>query len=293
MIVETVGLAKRYGRHIALDSVDLAISGGSAYGLVGPNGAGKTTLLAILAGLRRPTGGELRCAVGQGKVALLPDTPQFDPWLTGREIVDLSRHLVAPHLPATRVDEVLRDAGLGEAAGRRVGGYSRGMLQRLGIAATVVGEPELLLLDEPASALDPAGRREVLNLIADLRGRATVLMSSHILADVAEVCDTVGIMRAGRLLFQGALESLLVGRASAAYRLQLRGEVEPVIDFLRTRDWVTGVETMAPGQLRVAVRTLADAERQLAGALAGCDARVVSMTPEAVDLEDVFLELTS
>jgi ABC-2 type transport system ATP-binding protein len=293
VIVQTTGLAKRYGPHTALDCVDLAIPDGSAYGLVGPNGAGKTTLLAILAGLRQPTSGGLRCTVGRGKVALLADTPQFDPWLTGREVVDLARHLVAPRLPVERVDEVLHDAGLSDAAGRRVGGYSRGMLQRLGIAATVIGEPELLLLDEPASALDPAGRREVLNLITELRGRATVLMSSHILADVQEVCDMVGIMRAGRLLFQGTLESLLVDRAVSAYRVHLRGQAEPVIDCLREEDWVTRVEVTSPGQLRVGVRTLADAERHLAGALARCAALVISLTPEAVDLEDVFLELTS
>ena len=190
MTVRTVDLGKRYGGHVALDGVGLVVSDGSVYGLVGPNGAGKTTLLAVLAGLRQPTGGRVELGLPRHSLALLPDTPQFDPWLTGREIVALSRHLVAPHLPESRVDEVLADAGLTAAASRRVGGYSRGMLQRLGIAATVVGEPKLLLLDEPASALDPAGRREVLGLIDHLRGRATVLLSSHILADVQEVCDT-------------------------------------------------------------------------------------------------------
>src|SRR5689334_20016450 len=100
----------------------MTVPEGCVYGLVGPNGAGKTTLLAILAGLRHPTGGQLRCSAGRGKVALLPDTPQFDPWLTGREVVDLARNLVAPQLPAERVGEVLRDAGLGDAAERRVGG---------------------------------------------------------------------------------------------------------------------------------------------------------------------------
>jgi ABC-2 type transport system ATP-binding protein len=159
MILETQGLVRRYGTHVALDGVDLAVPAGSVYGLVGPNGAGKTTLLAVLAGLRKQSSGSIHLTVPRHAVAVLPDTPQFDPWLTGREVVSLARHLVAPGLPEERVDRVLVDAGLAEAAGRRVGGYSRGMLQRLGIAATVVTEPELLLLDEPASALDPAGRR--------------------------------------------------------------------------------------------------------------------------------------
>jgi len=293
LIVETSGLTKRYGSHTALDGVDLAVAQGSVFGLVGPNGAGKTTLLGILAGLRRPTAGDVRIAVPRRRMALLPDTPQFDPWLTGAEVVALARTLVAPQVPSQRVDEVLTEAGLGEAANRRVGGYSRGMLQRLGLAATVIGEPDLLLLDEPASALDPAGRREVLDLIAHLRGQATVILSSHILGDVQEVCDAVGVMRSGRLIFQGALEDLLVGRAVPAYRVHLRAPVEPAADALRAEDWVTGVEVTGVDTLRVGVRALAEAELRLPGALAAAGARVISLAPLAPDLEDVYLELTA
>jgi ABC-2 type transport system ATP-binding protein len=293
VILATEGLVKRYGQHTALDGVNLAVSEGQVYGLVGPNGAGKTTLLGLLAGLRRPTAGRVRVEVPRERLAVLPDTPQFDPWLTGREVVMLALRLAAPSAPAERVDEVLADAGLTAAAGRRVGGYSRGMLQRLGLAATVVGEPSVLLLDEPASALDPAGRREVLDLIAHLRGRSTVVLSSHVLTDVQEVCDTIGVLRAGRLLYQGRLETLLVGQAVPAYRVQVRGPVEPVIAALREEEWVERVGETAPGWLRVAVRSLADAERNLTGALARGGARVVSLAPEAPDLEDVFLELTS
>jgi ABC-2 type transport system ATP-binding protein len=291
-MITTRGLTKRYGEHVALDGVDLAVAVGSVYGLVGPNGAGKTTLMALLSGLRKPTAGELHIGAPRRRVALLPDTPQFDPWLTGREVVALARTLVGSPGPAERVDQVLVEAGLTEAADRRVGGYSRGMLQRLGIAATVVGDPELLLLDEPASALDPAGRREVLDLLAQLRGRATVLLSSHILADVQEVCDTVGVLRAGRLLYQGGLEALLVGRAVPAYQVVLASPVEPVAERLRAQDWTTGVDQIAAGRLRVGVRSL-EAQVRLAAVLGVCGARVVSLGPEAPDLEDVFLELTS
>ena len=293
MMISTSALTKRYGEHVALDGVDLAVAEGSVYGLVGPNGAGKTTLLALLSGLRRATAGSLGIAVTRQRMALLPDTPQFDPWLTGREVVALARNLVHAHVPAERIDEVLRDAGLIEAAERRVGGYSRGMLQRLGIAATVVGEPDLLLLDEPASALDPAGRREVLDLLGELRGRATVLLSSHILGDVQEVCDTVGVLRAGRLLYQGPLESLLVGRAVPAYQVVLASRVEPVLERLRMEDWTTGVDRAGAGRLRVGVRSLEEAQVRLPQVLADCGARVVRLAPEAPDLEDVFLELTS
>ncbi|MEU4215743.1 ABC transporter ATP-binding protein [Actinoplanes sp. NPDC026623] len=193
---------------------------------------------------------------------------------------------------AARVDAVLAETGLADAADRRVGGYSRGMLQRLGLACTVVGEPELLLLDEPASALDPAGRREVLDLISRLRGHATVVFSSHILADVQEVCDRIGVLRAGRLLFQGPLEELLIGRATPAYRVRLRSGGDRAAALLRQRPWVTSVHAEA-GDLVVGVRTLDEAETHLAGVLTEAGAKVVSLGPREAQLEDVFLELTT
>ncbi|PRY21305.1 ABC transporter ATP-binding protein [Pseudosporangium ferrugineum] len=291
MIVETSALTKRYAAHAALDGVDLAVPAGSVYGLVGPNGAGKTTLLGILAGLRRPTSGSVRLEVARDRVATLPDTPQFDPWLTGREVVSLAARL-APSTPAGKVDEVLAEAGLAEASDRRAGGYSRGMLQRLGLAATMVGEPSLLLLDEPASALDPAGRREVLDLIARLRGRATVVFSSHILADVQEACDRIGILRDGRLLFQGSLDQLLVGRATPSVELRLRSGGDQAAALLRRQDWVTSVRP-AGAALIVGVRTMDEAEARMAGVLAESSARVISVGPREAELEDVFLELTS
>jgi ABC-2 type transport system ATP-binding protein len=294
MIAETDGLVKRFGTHTALHGVDLRVPDGCVYGLVGPNGAGKTTLLAILAGLRRPTSGTVRLSAGRGRIGVLPDTPQFDPWLTGREVVSLALRLIDPSaVTPDRLDRVLADTGLSDAADRRVGGYSRGMLQRLGLAATVVGEPELLLLDEPAAALDPAGRREVLNLIAHLRGRATVVFSSHILGDVQEVCDRIGVLRDGAMLFQGALEELLVGHAAPAYRVRMRDPGPDIADALRAQEWVTSVRTDTDGSLIIGVRSLRAAEQHLPEVLVRSGAQVISLGPQEAELEDVFLELTS
>ncbi len=289
-MVRTTGLTKRYGAAAAVDGVNLMVPAGSVYGLVGPNGAGKTSLLALLAGLRRPTSGSMIIDAGPGEIAVLPDTPRFDPWLTGREVVSLAQQLsgAAPD----SVDRVISEAGIAEAAGRAVGGYSRGMLQRLGVACTVVGAPKLLLLDEPASALDPLGRREVLNLVARLRGVATVLFSSHLLADVQEVCDTVGVMKGGRMIFQGPIDRLLVGSALPRYVVRCRPPIEPVIAGLRLQEWIAGVERSGPDELSITVRSLADAELRLMAALAGTGARVVSFGPEEVSLERAFLELT-
>jgi ABC-2 type transport system ATP-binding protein len=293
MIVSTSRLRKDYGATVALRDIELRVPAGSVYGLVGPNGAGKTTLLGILAGLRQASAGKVEINAEWARIAVLPDTPQFDSWLTGREVVDLARSLTDPSVPAARVDEVLEQAGLTDAARRIVGGYSRGMLQRLGVASTVVAHPTLLMLDEPSSALDPAGRREVLDLVARLRGEATVIFSSHILGDVQEVCDTVGILRAGELLFQGSISELLVGSAVPTYRLRLRPPGDRAIEALRRATWVRSVEEVSPEELRISVESVEAVEQNLATALAGTGVGIVSFGPEAATLEQVFLELTS
>ncbi|WP_291377487.1 ABC transporter ATP-binding protein [Demequina sp.] len=292
-MIRTRNLVKRYGAHAALDGVDLDVPAGSIYGLAGPNGAGKTTLLGILSGLRIATEGEVSIDAEPGTFAVLPDTPQFDPWLTGREVVALAHTLTSPAVDDARIDEVLADTGLADDAGRRCGGYSRGMLQRLGIASTLVSRPSLILLDEPASALDPQGRREVLDLISRLRGQATVLFSSHILGDVQEVCDTVGVLQHGRLLFQGPLSELLVGRAVPRYAVRLRDGADAVAAALAREPWVVSAVAGEGGEVMVEAASLADAEDRLVSALASAGASVVSLGPEAVSLERAFLELTS
>jgi ABC-2 type transport system ATP-binding protein len=289
-MIETSGLTKRYGTKVAVDSVDLRVERGSVYGLVGPNGAGKTTVLGLLAGLRHPTAGSIRISAERQEIAVLADTPRFDPWLTGRETVSLAQHLVTGR--DDNVDAVLLDAGLTDAADRSIGGYSRGMLQRLGVACTVVGSPTVVLLDEPASALDPQGRRDVLDLVARMSDTATVVFSSHILSDVQAVCDTVGILDHGRLVFQGALDDLLASSGAPEYRVRIRGPVDPVIRALRSHDWVLDVERTGPEALAIMVSSFAEAESSLAGALAAADTRVVSMWPGDITLERAFLEVT-
>jgi len=290
LVVRTTGLTKRYGSTIALDNVDLGVPRGAVYGLVGPNGAGKTTLLALLAGLRWPTSGSL--SVASSSVGVLPDTPRFDPWLTGREVVDLAQTLTAPDGALQRVADLLERAGLDEAADRQVRGYSRGMLQRLGLAAAVAGDPDVLLLDEPAAALDPAGRREVLDLVRTLRGRATVVFSSHILDDVQEVCDTIGILRRGELVYQGPLDTLLEGRTGCRYVVVLRSGHSQVARRLRGESWAERVIEQSGGAIAVDVSDRTAAEANLVSLLAAVGHAVVSISPEETSLEDIFLELT-
>ncbi len=289
-VIATQALSKRYGDTLALDRIELTVPRGATYGLIGPNGAGKTTMLSILAGLRRPSGGTLHLGVDRRRLAVLVDTPQFEPWLSAREVVDLARSLVAPEFGGAEVDRALREVGLADAADRRCGGFSRGMLQRLGLATCLVGDPEVLLLDEPSSALDPAGRREVLDLIGRLARTTTVVLSTHILADVQQVCDVVGVIDHGRLRYQGPLTDLLA-RTCAAYSVHVRGDERAFATALAAEPWVSEVETLAPGRLRLVTADAADAERRIPALVAEHGLALVSSVP-ATDLETAFLELT-
>ena len=202
-MVETVGLTRDYGGGGLFD-VDLLVPRGCIYGLVGPNGAGKTTMLSILSGMRRADSGVVRVSVPRCLIAVCPDVPEFDGWLTAGEVVDLARSLVGAERGPSSVTEALGLAGLADVADRAVGEFSRGMTQRLGLACALVADPQLLILDEPTSALDPAGRAELLDLVSGMRGRRTVIFSSHILADVQRVADQVGVLRAGAAALPGS-----------------------------------------------------------------------------------------
>ncbi len=289
-IVATEGLTKRYGDTVALDRIDLVVPRGTVYGLVGPNGAGKTTLLGILAGLRKPTSGS--ATVDATQIRVLPDTPKFDPWLTAREVVDLARHLTAPDATDADVSAVLAEAGLSDAADRQVKGFSRGMLQRLGIAAAVIGEPEVLLLDEPAAALDPAGRREVLDLVDRIKGRATVIFSSHILGDVQQVSDEIGILRQGSLIYQGSLSGLLAGRSGNVIVVTMRGGEDETASAIAAQPWASDATVDPNRRIVIAVSDMPAAERGLVPLLARLSHPIVSIQPETESLEQVFLEVT-
>lgn len=208
-------------------------------------------------------------------------------------MVDLARHLTSPELPGGRVEEVLAEVGLADAIDRRVGGFSRGMLQRTGLAAGLVAHPELLILDEPPSALDPAGRREVLDLFGRLaaRGSTTVVLSTHVLADVQQVCDVVGVIDHGELRFQGPIQDLLA-RTSSAFLVHVRGGTTGLREDVMSRSWLTELTEPAPGRLRLVVTDAVRAEQEVPQLIAGHGLSLVTFTA-ATDLESAFLELTS
>jgi ABC-2 type transport system ATP-binding protein len=291
MMVTTTGLTKDYGGN-GLFSVDLAVPRGSVYGLVGLNGAGKTTLLSILSGTRHADHGSVSLAVDRRRVAVCPDVPDFDAWLTASEVVDLACSLVAPRHDYGAVPAALRTVGLAHAADRRVGAFSRGMVQRLGLACALVSDPELLILDEPTSALDPAGRYEMLDLVAGMRGSRTVIFSSHILADVQRVADQVGILRDGRLVYEGGARELIESYLIPSWLVRIAGDIGPVGDAMAAADWATKVQFAGPDVLRVDAASLEAGERGIPAVIAACGARQVSCEPAAADLESAFLAVT-
>lgn len=293
MIISTKELTKRYGDHVALDSVDLQVPERCVYGLVGPNGAGKTTLLSILGGLRQPTSGSVDFDVARQRWAMCPDAPTFEPWLTASELLQLSGSLAGHEPTDDEVAALLDEAGLADSANRRIGGFSRGMTQRLAVAATIVARPEVVILDEPCSALDPAGRVEVLDLVRRAGESSTVIFSSHVLADVQRVCDRVGVLAEGRLIHQGPLEDLLGRFALPVWTVELRQNARSVARALADVEWVQQSTAVGRTTVRVEATSADEAEAGLAGALHAAGARVVSISPESPDLESVFLAMTA
>ncbi len=291
-VVTTRELTKRYGSVLAVDGLTMNVRRGEIYGFLGPNGAGKTTALRMLLGLVSPTSGTARVldappgsARALRKTGALVEAPGFYPFLSARDnLLVLTRHA---GIPRSRIPAVLERVGLGDRAGDRFANYSQGMKQRLGVAAALLKEPTLLVLDEPTNGLDPAGMAEMRDLIGELRREGhTVLLSSHLMPEVEQVCDRVGVLNRGSLVAEGTVEQLRGGED------RLRVRAEPVADaerVLRDLPEVDGVD-VADGALRVTVP--AREAPSVNQALVRAGVSVWELRPERASLEEVFLTMT-
>jgi ABC-2 type transport system ATP-binding protein len=297
-VIATRGLTKRYGPVLAVDGIDLDVRAGDVYGFLGANGSGKTTTVRILLGLVLATSGEAEVLGARmprsakrvlPQVGTLVEGPAAYPHLSGRANLALFDALgSARRGRRARVDDVLERVGLGLAGDRRVRGYSHGMRQRLGIAASLLREPQLLLLDEPTTGLDPAGMRDMRELVKRLAADGiTILLSSHILAEVEELCNRVAIIRRGGIIYEGRLDELLAS-ASGGYRLRTP-DPEHARVVLLLHGGIEGVSVDG-----VELRFQAD-EAALAGAtiaLGRAGIGIIALTPQTTSLEELFLTMT-
>jgi ABC-2 type transport system ATP-binding protein len=292
LVIETSELSKRYGEQIvAVDKLTLRVRRGEVYGFLGPNGAGKTTTLRILLGLVRPTSGSalvLGAPPGSSeslaRVGALIESPTFYPFLSGRDNLRVLAQY--SRTPETRIEPVLDEVDLAARGRDRFATYSLGMKQRLGIAAALLKDPELLILDEPTNGMDPAGMAEMRSFIRGLgRGKRTVLLSSHLMTEVEQICDRVGVISKGALVGEGTVDELR-GREGLWMRVEPLEQAERLLATLR------GVEQVArfDGGLRIEADPAA--APMINRALVQAGIAVGELRPERASLEKVFLELT-
>lgn len=291
--IHTVELTKRFGGTVALAGLSMTVPRGEIFGFLGPNGAGKTTAVKLLLGLLAPTSGEawvLGQRVGdlasRRRIGYLPELFRYQSWLSAREVLEL--HCELAPLPRStwkgEVDRALTVVGLADRGKDRVGTFSKGMQQRLGLGVALLGKPELVFLDEPTSALDPVGRHDVRGIIRDLAARGTaVFLNSHLLSEVEQVCDRVAVVDHGRVIAAGTMEELLTG---SAVRVRVEG--------LSAED-VRSLDSFGPldveGDQITFTRLSADRVPDLVAAIVKLGGRVYEVAPRHQNLEDRFLQL--
>jgi len=300
-LVRVEGLTKVYGSATVVDDIHFSIGEGRCIALLGPNGAGKTTTIRMLTGLLVPTEGRVRFqhlhpqADRRRLIGYLPQIPAFYSWMSGVEFLIYSGQLCGLSAKEARLRswDLLERVDIKAAGKRRIGGYSGGMKQRLGLAQALIHKPKLLVLDEPVSALDPIGRREVMSLLAELKQETTILFSTHVLHDAESLCDDVLIMRAGQIAVSGAIDDIREANRQPVLVIETEGDE-------RSRTWlkswsgqqhpyVQEIEQIAKG-VRVVVTDVERARRELVQQLAASDVRISKLEFGQTTLEDLFLK---
>lgn len=303
--IKTEKLSKYFGQVKALISLDLNVPENVVFGFLGPNGAGKSTTIKLLTGFSRPTSGQAWVAgekvtgenlALQAKTGFLPDVPAFYDWMSGREFLNFvgeTHGLKNPEIKQ-RSDELLKLVELKNAGSRRIGGYSRGMRQRLGIAQALVNRPQVLFLDEPTSALDPIGRKEILDLIAHLKQSSTVFMSTHILADVERVCDLVGIINKGNLITVSSVADLQNKFARSTYEIEFLEDAGAFISTLRGVNWLSNPQLVVENGhaiVRVKAEDTAIARKELPRLVGESGLTLTRYELVVPNLEDIFMQV--
>ena len=294
--VETEGVTKRYGSITAVDNLSLRVPDAGVFGLLGPNGSGKTTSMGMLLGLIRPTAGSIRLfgnavegvhSDSLRRIGAIVEEPNFYPYLSGRDNLRYFQG-IAGSSSLGEVDHLLEIVGLTDRANSKVGAYSSGMKQRLGIAYTLLGDPDMLLLDEPTNGLDPEGMAEVRDLIRQLGGSGrAVLLSSHVLHEVEQVCDSLAILSNGDLIAQGEVSDLLSrGRERIHIRTTDNARAAQILSALECVEHVTSDDNS------ILATAPSDRSSELSAALSESEIYVTEMASSRMSLEQYFLEIT-
>ena len=297
-VIRTDGLTKRYGHVLAVDELSVDVPRGRIFGLLGPNGSGKTTLMSMLLGLVRPTAGSFTLFGNSPehggldrelhRIGALIESPTFYPYLSGRNNLAYFQG-ISGRGNKEELDSLINQVGLSGRGGDKFHTYSLGMKQRLGLAYSLLGDPELLVLDEPTNGMDPAGMAEVRDLIRGLaREDRTVILSSHLLNEVEQVCDSVAILSHGRLIAQGDVAELLQERGTPQVRLRTTDD-RKAFEILNALAWVDGVSA-DNGYLVASVE--AGRSWEITAALSRNEVYVAEMTPAQMSLEQYFLDVT-
>ncbi len=308
LVIETHNLSKIYKGVQALKDLNLTVKQHSIFGFLGPNGAGKTTAIKLLLGQVRPTGGsaqifgldiQRQSIAIRKRIGYLAQDPRFYDNMTARETLRFTARFFysgpGPEIEK-RVEETLELVGLADKADRSIKGFSGGERQRLGIAQAQVNYPDLLILDEPAAALDPQGRHDVLEVMERLRKHTTIFYSTHILADVQRVSDAVAILDHGQLIAQAPIEELLNANSAPVYTVGVKGDIEKARQRIAGLPWVVSIQTRPVNNhfnWEVTVSDDAIAEAQLLKqVMSGDEVNVLEYGRRKVDLEDIFLTMT-
>lgn len=296
-VVETYNLCKYYKEKKAVDNLNLEVPEGIIFGYLGPNGAGKTTTIRLLLNLAKPTNGYavvLGEDIRRGKnylrdIGFLPDVPNFYNCFTAREYLSILADIIG--VDKKRVDEVLEIVDLKNEK-KRIGTFSRGMKQRLGIAQALLPNPKLLILDEPTSALDPQGRKEVLDLISSLRGEKTIFFSTHILSDVERICDRVGILKEGKLLLNDTIDNLKRKFSLRILHIEVSNP-NKLSERLRREMWIEDISFTNKNILQIKVKDVEKAQKDIPRIISEEDLLLHHFEFLEPSLEDIFFEVIS
>uniref|UniRef100_A0A7C3RV81 ABC transporter ATP-binding protein n=1 Tax=Dictyoglomus thermophilum TaxID=14 RepID=A0A7C3RV81_DICTH len=295
-IIETFNLCKYYKNKKALDNLNLEVPDGIIFGYLGPNGAGKTTTIRLLLNLAKPTNG-YAIIMGENilksknylrKIGFLPDVPNFYNYFTAKEYLKILAEILG--VDKKRVDEVLELVDLKNEK-KRIGTFSRGMKQRLGIAQTLLHNPKLLILDEPTSALDPQGRKEILDLIKSLKGSKTIFFSTHILSDVEKICDKVAIIKDGKLLLNENVEELKKRYAKRLITIEVDNK-DILLEKLKDKPWVINITTHNKSLL-LNINNISMAQKEIPKIISENNLSLIHFEFLEPTIEDIFFEVIS